>query len=264
MPPLSTTIQPSHIRHALLLIVVIATATFGLTGERISQPLSYHAFADTRSWAELPNGCDVLSNLPFLVIGIAGLAYLARSRQTEAFAYPLESAPYTVFFFGIALTSFGSSYYHWSPDNSSLVWDRLPMTLTFMSLLAAMIVERIDRRVGLALLAPLVVLGVSTVWYWQWSYLNGNEDLRPYLVVQFGGIILILTIASLYRSRYSHSGVIWVVGAIYVLAKMAEVLDIPIYQFTEAVSGHTIKHLIAATAAYALLVSLQRRRLKGV
>lgn len=257
-------IQPSHIRHVLLLIVVITTATFGLTGERINQPLSYHAFADTRPWSELPNGCNVLSNLPFLVIGIAGLAYLARSRKTEAFACPLERAPYAVFFMGIALTSFGSSYYHWSPDSSSLVWDRLPMTLTFMSLLVAMIVERIDRRLGLALLVPLVALGMSTVWYWQWSYLNGNDDLRPYLVVQFGGIILIMTIASLYRSRYTHSGVIWVVGALYVLAKIAEVLDMPIYQFTETVSGHTIKHLIAATAAYALLVSLQRRQLKGV
>ena len=39
------------------------------------------------------------------------------------------------------MVAIGSSYYHWKPSNSRLVWDRLPMTVGFMSLVAVVISE---------------------------------------------------------------------------------------------------------------------------
>jgi hypothetical protein len=120
------------------------------------------------------------------------------------FASPREILPYWVFFAGVALTSAGSAWYHLAPDDARLVWDRLPMTIAFMSLVAAVVSERIDVRIGNLLLWPLVLLGLASVVYWRWSALAGFENLRPYLAVQFGSIAVVLAVSLLYRSRYTR------------------------------------------------------------
>jgi hypothetical protein len=38
-----------------------------------------------------------------------------------------------VLFAGVTLSSLGSSYFHLAPDNARLMWDRLPMTIAFIS-----------------------------------------------------------------------------------------------------------------------------------
>jgi hypothetical protein len=167
--------------------------------------------------------------------------------------------PYWVFFAGVALTSAGSAYYHLAPDEARLVWDRLPMTVAFMSLLAAMVSERISVRTGNLLLVPLVALGIASVAYWRWSAFAGVENLRPYMAVQFGSIAVILVIALLYRSRYTHGGVIFAVAAAYGVAKVVESLDLEIYALGHWMSGHTLKHLAAAAGITLLLKSLERR-----
>src|ERR1700757_873114 len=129
-----------------LTLVVIAAA---LLAPRTPQPLSYHNFADHRSWLGLPNFGDVASNVAFAIFGIWGLWFLFRLTPTEIatrFADRRERWFYIVVFFGMLLTAAGSSYYHLAPDNDRLVWDRLPMTIVFMSLVAAMIAERISVR----------------------------------------------------------------------------------------------------------------------
>jgi hypothetical protein len=52
-----------------------------------------------------------------------------------------------------------------------------------------------------------------------------------------------------------------VIVAIYGVAKVAEVGDAAIFEFTgHLVSGHTLKHLIAAFAAWPLVAALDARR----
>src|SRR5579863_10657414 len=122
---------------------------------RIPQPASYHQFADRRSLLGIPNFGDVLSNLPFAVIGICGLVFLLRTRfrnNPQAFLDERERWPYLFVFAGLLLTALGSSYYHLAPDNARLLWDRLPMTVTFMAMVSAVIAERISVRLGLWLL----------------------------------------------------------------------------------------------------------------
>ncbi|HEX7249749.1 MAG TPA: hypothetical protein VF262_05120, partial [Burkholderiales bacterium] len=41
----------------------------------IPQYADYHRFADTRTFLGLPNFSDTASNIPFLLIGIAGIAH---------------------------------------------------------------------------------------------------------------------------------------------------------------------------------------------
>jgi len=117
-----------------------------------------------------------------------------------------------------------------------------------------------DRRL---LLAPLVILGIASVAYWRWSALAGMENLRPYMAVQFGSIALVLAIALLYRSRYTHGAAIFALAAAYAVAKVVESLDLEVYALGHWVSGHTLKHLAAALGVWLLLAALQRRRLRG-
>jgi hypothetical protein len=113
---------------------------------RVSQPAGYHHFANQREWLGVPRFGDVTSNLPFAVIGLWGLAFLAGRGAARAFTDPRERCPYFLAF-GLVLTALGSTYYHLAPDNARLVWDRLPMTVVFMALVAAMIRGARQRRV---------------------------------------------------------------------------------------------------------------------
>jgi hypothetical protein len=242
--------------------LALAAAAWGIFAPPLLQDQAYHNFADTRALAGVVNAADTLSNLAFLVVGALGLAFLQRERaaaSSERFAAPREILPYWVFFAGVALTSAGSAWYHLAPDDARLVWDRLPMTVAFMSLVAAVVSERISVRIGAALLWPLVLLGLASVVYWRWSALAGFENLRPYLAVQFGSIAVVLAVSLLYRSRYTHGWVIFVLAAAYGVAKVVEAYDRPIYEAGQWLSGHTLKHLAAALGIYLLLLAMQRR-----
>jgi len=53
--------------------------TFSLL-PRIPQPQAYHLFADQRGFLGISNFGDVVSNMPFGMIGIWGLLFLLSSR----------------------------------------------------------------------------------------------------------------------------------------------------------------------------------------
>ena len=177
----------------------------------------------------------------------------------ERFIDARERWPYAVGFCGLFLTAFGSSYYHWAPDNARLVWDRLPMTLVFMPLVAAMIAERVSVRAGLWLLPVLTAIGAGSVWQWYANELRGQGDLRMYAAAQVYAVVA-LGVALLLPPRYLRSGdLLWVVG-FYALAKILETVDRQVFRLTlRQVSGHTLKHLAAATAGYWVLRMLQKR-----
>jgi len=256
----------TSMRALVPIAIVLLAMSWGIFSPALVQSQDYHRFADTRALLLVQNAADTLSNLAFLVVGALGLAFLWRERAaggTTRFATPQEMGPYWVFFAGVALTSAGSAYYHLAPDDARLVWDRLPMTLAFMSLLAAVVGERVNARLGYVILVPLLLLGLASVAYWCVSALAGFENLRPYLAVQFGSIAVILAVSLLYRSRYSHGGAIFAVAAAYGAAKVLESFDREIFALGHWVSGHTLKHLAAAAGVCLLLRALRRRTSHG-
>ena len=234
---------------------------------RIPQSPAYHEFADQRGLFGIPNFLNVASNLGFVLIGILGLRFLAgadRRTLEGRFAHRSERWPYVAFFLGMTLTSLGSAYYHLSPSNDRLMWDRLPMSIAFMSLVSAVIADRISLKAGLILLAPLMAVGAGSVIYWQIGEMNGNGDLRPYLLVQFYSMLAVILCAILFRSKYGHSR--WLFAAVgwYAAAKLFELLDQQVFALGRILSGHTVKHVAAAMAAYCILHMLRRRsRLVG-
>jgi hypothetical protein len=170
-----------------------------------------------------------------------------------------ERWPYVIVFAGMVLTAIGSSYYHLAPDNGRLVWDRLPMTIVFMALVAAMVMERISLPTGLALLPILLLIGIASVVQWHISEINGSGDLRFYAALQVYAVLLLLVILLL-PPRYTRSADLVVVVGFYVLAKITETADREIFAFGHIVSGHTIKHLAAAAAGLWILWMLEKRR----
>jgi hypothetical protein len=171
-----------------------------------------------------------------------------------------ERWPYLVMFASLILTAFGSGYYHLAPNNPRLVWDRLPIMMVFMALLAAVIAERVTVRAGLMLFPLLEMIGIASVFYWRSSELQARGDLRFYAAVQVYAIIILL-LALLLPPRYTRGFDFAVVVGFYALAKLFEETDRQIFTLGHLVSGHTLKHLAAAAAGFWILKMLEKREL---
>ena len=244
------------------LVAMLAAALAGLFFlEPISQSAAYHGFVDTRSWLGIPNFGDVVSNLLFAVAGGFGLWQVLGPAGRHIFGDPAERWPYAFFFIGAALVSVGSAYYHAAPDNARLFWDRLPMTVAFMALSSAFIADRIHQRIGVQWLLPiLVVVGIASVYYWEWSESVGRGDLRFYYLVQFYPIVALPVICWLFpRGRYTSGRYLAWMIAWYALAKGLETFDPQVFAFLgDTASGHSLKHLASAVTVFVVIRMLGR------
>jgi hypothetical protein len=244
------------LRIRLLLMLAAAGLLIPWLLPRIPQDPRYHAFADSSPYLGVANFWNVVSNLGFVLAGIAGLRALTDAPGKLA---QLE-LHYRIFFGGVLLTGLGSIYYHLSPDNGSLVWDRLPMTVAFMALFALVIGEHLDVGLAQRLLAPLLAAGMGSIGYWYWSESRGIGDLRPYALVQFLPILMIPLILLLFPSRFDTTRPLWALIGWYGLAKLLEMFDRQILEITGVIGGHPLKHLAAAMGVYQLALGLSRRR----
>ncbi|KAG9444045.1 hypothetical protein H6P81_015385 [Aristolochia fimbriata] len=237
---------------AIFLFVVLMIVT-----PAIPQSQEYHDFADKREYFGIPNTLNVVSNFPFLIVGLIGLIlcfhgnYFKLSLQGEIWAW-------ACFFVGVAAVAFGSSYYHLKPNDARLVWDRLPMTIAFTSIMALFVIERVDEKAGTISIVPLVLVGIVSILYWRFF-----DDLRPYAIIQFVPCIAIPVMAIILPPMYTHSLYwLWAAG-FYLLAKIEEAADKVIYEWTHhIVSGHTLKHLCAAMVPVFLTLMLAKRRIE--
>jgi hypothetical protein len=249
----------SHPERALV-VFAAALALLALLGPDVSHriPAPAHAhggmFADARTVLHIPHALDVLSNLPFLLFGVWGLAGLR-----PALPAPQRQAV-VVFFLGLLATWLGSSYYHLAPSPWGLMWDRLGMGVAFAGVLGLAVAERVSPR---AALATTFVTLVSAMAASIWCYASG--DVLPWACIQFGGMLLVLVCACLPRQVQSL-GVRWLVlVAIYAAAKLLEGADAAVfYASREWVSGHSLKHVVASLAALPVLAALRRPLIHAV
>lgn len=216
----------------------------------IQQDPSYHLFADQREWLGIRHAADVLSNAAFVLVGLYGGTRLAARGRTK-FPAATEAGLWCLAL-GLVLTGIGSAWYHLDPDDVTLAWDRLPMTLVFTGVLGTAIAQRVGQNVGRVSLAVLFELGVASVVYWRMS-----GDLSLYVALQFGGVAALLLVLLLTR-RDDDPFPWWWVVAWYGAAKLAEAGDHALWNATNGlVAGHTLKHLAAAAAAAAALGPLR-------
>ncbi|KAL1189952.1 hypothetical protein V5N11_012712 [Cardamine amara subsp. amara] len=232
----------------IFIVLMIVTPT-------IPQSQAYHNFADQRSFFGIPNALNVISNFPFLIIGLIGLILCYYPDDYFRFSLRGEKVGWTCFYIGVAAVAFGSSYYHLHPDDATLLWDRLPMTIAFTSIMAIFVIERIDEHKGTYSIVPLLLAGLVSILYWRFF-----DDLRPYALVQFGPCLVIPLMAILLPPMYTQSTYwLWAAG-FYLLAKVEEAADKPIYSWTHHIlSGHSLKHLCAAMVPVFLTLMLAKR-----
>jgi hypothetical protein len=238
-------------RLAIVIISIIFSVSMLLQFDPILQDPSYHSFADQRDLLGISNFWNVVTNLPFMILGILGgvksLPKKWTSDQMRFFWF------WTVFFLGVALVSIGSAYYHWMPNSASLVWDRLPMTLAFMSFFAFIIAERVHEKTGLILLPVLLLLGIASVWYWNITEVAGAGDLRHYVLVQFLPMLEVPLICFLFPNKDRETKLLIYAFGWYALAKVFEHFDAVIFNLTDnQMGGHALKHLTAGAAIYSL------------
>jgi len=222
----------------------------------LAQDPAYHAFADDRTLLGIPNFWNVVTSLPFFVVGAWGLYFLSRH---PGIVTPLRTT-WTVFFLGVLITMFGSGYYHLDPDNASLGCDRLAMAIAFMGLFALIIGEYASERWANRSLAPLLFVGIASVWYWLSTEATGAGDLRPYVIVQFLPMLLIPFVVLLRRGRSDLGPYFGLMIVFYAAAKIFEYYDASVFAMGEIMSGHALKHVLAALGAASLLAGLYRRQ----
>ncbi len=225
----------------------------------IAQDIAYHNFADKRPFLGVVNFGDVVGNVFFTIVGIMGLRYVSTSPQQ--FTMPGEQVIWVVFFLGAAAVGFGSTWYHLNPNNQTLVWDRIPMAVAFMSFFTAIIMERIGPRTGLWLATPLLVAGIGSVLYWSYTESIGQGDMRAYGLVQFLPVVLIPLMVWLFPPRYTAVRYIGYTFGWYAVAKLLEYFDDEVFALLAGtVSGHTLKHLAAAMGVFMMLSYIRQRK----
>src|SRR5215472_14760124 len=237
-------LRAKSIHPVLVLVALTAMSLAGLALlPKIPQDQAYHQFADQRTLLGIPNFWNVVSNIPFLVVGAAGLARFRDNSET------------IVLFLGFFLTGIGSAYYHWAPSDGTLFWDRLPMTISFAAIFSLIAQERMGETVRAILLWPMLAIGVASLLIWLWT-----DDLRLYFWDQFFPGVVLMALFALFPVRYTHAYNWLTAAGLYALAKLFEFTDDPIYSLGNLLSGHTLKHLAAAAACFVILRHLERRR----
>ncbi len=234
----------------VLLAGLAVLLVLALAGPSVHQPGSYHHFADQRAFWQLPTALDVLSNLPFALAGVIGwiLLWHMPSRALGL----VERGMVALFFTGLLLTAFASAWYHLAPDDPGLAVDRCGMAVAFAGLLGLAAAGRISGRAGAWLGLAVLLLGPLAA---RSALHTGN--VLPWAVLQFGGMAVVVVLAL----RPARAGALPLplvaVLAAYTLAKLLELYDREVFELTaQWVSGHTLKHVIAAFAAAPVIYAL--------
>lgn len=270
-------VQDKMVHLSLLLVMALVSMIF-LFVEPINQQQKYHDFADKRLFLcachseglflpptsdvrrnrkagfIIPNFGDVVSNFVILIGGLSGTILLRLKDVGEVDEIRLWQLKVClpIFFYSTIAISFGSTYYHWNPSNQTLVWDRLPMTVAFVSIFCYILEDYLEQGVGLSLLSPLIFVGIISVLYWNWT-----DDLRLYALVQFLPLVTMAVLVTFCRSRYGGAIQHSLALMLYALAKVCEDRDYEIWRLTnKTISGHSLKHVLAGMASVVLATLL--------
>jgi Ceramidase len=227
----------------LLWMTVITTIAIFIFMKPIPQDVTYHHFANDNTFFGIANFWNVLSNIGFVILGLLGVYFIRKNNINNPIIWTL--------FVGVVLTGLGSAYYHYAPNNATLVWDRLPMTIVFTSFFALIYGWCFCTKMGFKIWLASLVAGIYSVFYWQYTEHEFRGDLRLYAIVQFLPILLIaIIVATNFKKHTFLLKPISMIVLWYVIAKLLEHFDVYLFETTNFLSGHPIKHLAAAVATF--------------
>lgn len=232
---------------------VAALAVLALHGRMAQNEVlpGYHDFADQRTLWGVPNFWNVITNVPFLLAALWGLR---AAGSPAAFVEKWERTAYRILLLSVGLVAAGSGYYHAWPSDATLFWDRLPMAMVFMTLVASTVGERISARAGRRLLLPLLAIAVLSVVYWRIA-----DDLRLYVLVQFYAVAALPLMILLFPPRYSGTAGVLAMIVLYGIALALDRSDRAVAAIIPT-GGHPGKHIAAAAAMFTYLSTVSTRR----
>ena len=234
----------------LATVAVIAVVTYSL-GDFIMTPTyvpdSYYEFADVRHALGIPHTGDVLSNGAFAIIAIWRLFMVYRARD-RVVVKPGLALSLTTFFAAVFLVTFGSGYFHLDPGPDRIFLDRLPISLAAGAILATLLIDRWtpSQKGALLTFAATMAFAIAGLWH-----VTATGDLRLYALTQAAPLIVALVCAMNWNSP-QHLIPGWrllFLALLYAGAKAAEVYDWELFAEFDWLSGHNLKHLLAASAA---------------
>uniref|UniRef100_A0A914YSQ7 Alkaline phytoceramidase n=1 Tax=Panagrolaimus superbus TaxID=310955 RepID=A0A914YSQ7_9BILA len=245
-------------------LVVIVFILAHVIIPRINQVEGYHNYADQRFILGIPFFFNVLSNIPFLLVGILGMHLLWFGKMKEEKIDKIESNLYAAFFFFIFIGGFGSGFYHLDPTNFTLLFDRLPLSATGMSLLSAIIAERISPILARNLFFPLILFSALATCFWGFTESQGAGDIRAYAFVNFLPALFIPITLLFFPKDYSGTKYFVKLVIFFFISRVAETLDKKVFALTfHLISGHTIKHLTLGFAVFQIYLYLKNRQLQS-
>lgn len=213
-------------------------------------------FADLRTLCGIHNIGDVLSNLSFMVVGFYAIAHLIKNDSRDINMWLIA--------LGSLAVGLGSAYYHANPSNNRLLWDRLPMSIVFSGIFmysvnALDLIKKVNYKV--ASLAYLL-FSVSTVLIWYVGFKTHINLIAPYVFLQFGGMVLIITLSvmALFEKKIQLAKTLFAIIFCYAIAKVFEHFDFQIFtMLNHLISGHSIKHLVSALAIFIWFKMLKKQ-----
>lgn len=207
-------------------------------------------YADTRALdcaCGIPNSNDVLSNVALTVAGAQGLWLLRPTflgghvsmSDAEHFSWNVANC-------WILLSGPASAWYHLKPVHRRLAADRGPIACGANSFVVALVAAREQPQLWVCAACMFVCNAFGA--YAVYRFLVYRE-CRLYYFSQYGVLALGIGAILLFPLQPCTWGAPAGI-ATYILAKILEDLDFEVFSWTGSrVSGHTIKHVVAAAAA---------------
>ncbi|MGF1725587.1 ceramidase domain-containing protein [Photobacterium nomapromontoriensis] len=244
-------------RYLSLLLTTLLLGILAYYFSPITQSRYFYHYADQRSFFGIPHFWNIFSNFGFLLVGYVGLKALRCNSLT---IIPQLSSIYHLFFVSLITAFIGSSIYHYSPTPFTLMLDRIPITIGFCSLYCIVLAEHVSLKLAKTMIIPILAYGIISVLYWYMTdVLTGRGDMAAYILVQLLPIIHIPMIIALYPSKLGNARYYLMAIGMYGLAKLAESNDEEIYNILGGISGHSLKHVLAAIGAFLIYLGWKRR-----
>ncbi|XP_018446743.1 uncharacterized protein LOC108818307 isoform X2 [Raphanus sativus] len=194
----------------------------------------HHVFADKRNFMGVPNTLNVMTNFPFLIIGVLGFV-LCVGGSFFNISLKGEIWGWTLFYASVSSLAFGSAYYHLKPDDNTIVWDTLP----FFGRESGG-----ESRIELPRLASVHFISQRCL-----------RQLIPCLAIPIMTVLL--------PPKYTHSRFWLLATAAHSVSKIEGLADSKIYNANGyIISGHSLGHLCSALSMLLLSVMLLYRSIR--
>ncbi|MDO6706827.1 hypothetical protein [Photobacterium sp. 1_MG-2023] len=259
---------PRYCSDRIRAILLIASASLILLLVLLQSPVLLPPDVDTvtssRQISDMHPLHVIVTSLPLAIVGFMGIRMLSQipKKQADRVVEPEIATAYFLFFQALLATSLGAAYYDLLPTPFGLMLDRIPGAIALVSLYCIVLSEYVRPALGTKLLFPLNVYAVFSVtyWYWMTTTASGTAALSAYMLVQLLPILHLPLILLLYEGRGPDRRYYLATFVCYGLAAGAEYLDAGIWDMTEGViSGHCVKHLLAACAGGWVYLMLRQR-----